>query len=43
VEIRPGKQSEFAIYADEELLFSRLQQMRYPENGEIIVKLRELS
>ncbi|MGD9809311.1 MAG: Rdx family protein [Deferribacterales bacterium] len=36
IEIKPGQQkSEFAVYIDDKLAFSRLEQRRYPDAEEI--------
>ncbi len=42
ISIEPGKkQSEFAVIVDGEQIFSRLEQMRYPETAEIVVACRQ--
>lgn len=39
--VEPGKQqSEFAVFFDGERVFSRLEQMRFPEAGELIALCR---
>lgn len=39
--VEPGKQqSEFAVFFDGERVFSRLEQLRYPETAELIALCR---
>lgn len=41
VSFEPGKlQSEFAVFVDDEQIFSRLEQMRYPVTGELVAACR---
>jgi len=40
IELRKGSGGAFEIKCDGELIFSRLQQGRFPEPGEIVKKLR---
>ncbi|CAH2031447.1 protein of unknown function [Trichlorobacter ammonificans] len=40
--MEPGKrQSEFAVFIDSAQVFSRLEQLRYPEAKEIVARYRE--
>jgi hypothetical protein len=42
VEIEQGpKRSELAVFVDDEQIFSRFEQMRYPEARELIVACRQ--
>jgi hypothetical protein len=38
-EMRPGEKSQYDIFIDDELVFSKQAEHRWPELGEILAKL----
>ena len=41
VVLKPGDRGAFEVYVDEQLIFSKLQLDRFPNDGEIIQLLKE--
>jgi hypothetical protein len=38
--IEPGRRSEFTVWSDGELVFSKEDELRFPEPDEIVARLR---
>ena len=42
VRLKPGDRGAFEVYVDEQLIFSKLQLDRFPNEGEIITFIEDL-